>query len=444
MRVLGQRVEARLAAHAAHANDGDFALEVDESFQDQRHAAEFLERGLEVRSLAQHALALAVVAEAAGLEHGGQADFFHCRAQVGEAVDGRKRRGRDVQRLEQLLFQQTVLGFFQEVDAGAERPGHAFAHRLHRHVLDVEGDHVHVLGKLAQLFRVPELAEDDLAHLPAGGVLALVEEDEAQAQRIAREGQHAAELAGADNANTFCVFCAHGFREMNEPGRTNRQYGPGFQSRGSGFARTVSVWLRRNSSSAARMSSCSFDNIEAASSAALVAPARPIAIVPTGTPAGICTMESSESMPFSALDCTGTPSTGSEVLAATMPGRWAAPPAPAMITFNPRSRAVSAYSNSRSGVRCADTTRHSYGMFRDSSIETACWRVSQSDFEPMMTPTSAFIRVVYLSLRAAQPSSCIPARSSRKSSRWRRGGWPWARSLAAAVSSWRRRCRSAR
>ncbi len=47
-------------------------------------------------------------------------------------------------------------------------------------------------------------------------------------------------------------------------------------------------------------------------------------------------------MPFKALDCTGTPKTGSAVLAASMPGRWAAPPAPAMITRIPRSRAVSA------------------------------------------------------------------------------------------------------
>ena len=52
-------------------------------------------------------------------------------------------------------------------------------------------------------------------------------------------------------------------------------------------------------------------------------------------PAGICTIESSESSPDSALLWTGTPSTGSGVLAAIMPGRCAAPPAPAMITLKP-------------------------------------------------------------------------------------------------------------
>ena len=41
-------------------------------------------------------------------------------------------------------------------------------------------------------------------------------------------------------------------------------------------------------------------------------------------------------MPFSAWLSIGTPSTGSEVIDAVMPGRCAAPPAPAMTTLRPR------------------------------------------------------------------------------------------------------------
>src|SRR5687768_18023522 len=41
---------------------------------------------------------------------------------------------------------------------------------------------------------------------------------------------------------------------------------------------------------------------------------------------GICTIDSSESSPCRAALCTGTPSTGSTVCDATMPGRCAAPP----------------------------------------------------------------------------------------------------------------------
>ena len=74
------------------------------------------------------------------------------------------------------------------------------------------------------------------------------------------------------------------------------------------------------------------------------------AIVATGTPGGICTIESSESRPPKAEPLTGTPITGRVVMAAAMPGRCAAPPAPAMITSTPRSRAVLIHSRKKSGV----------------------------------------------------------------------------------------------
>ena len=76
-------------------------------------------------------------------------------------------------------------------------------------------------------------------------------------------------------------------------------------------------------------------------------------------PPGICTIDSSESRPCSAALFTGTPSTGSTVCEATMPGRWAAPPAPAMITWMPRLSAPCANSAIHTGVRCAETTSFS-------------------------------------------------------------------------------------
>ena len=79
-----------------------------------------------------------------------------------------------------------------------------------------------------------------------------------------------------------------------------------------------------------------------------------------GTPAGICTIESSESRPLSVFDCTGTPSTGSEVFEAVMPGRWAAPPAPAMMTSRPRCGGGGVFEQ-QVGVRWAETTRTSCG-----------------------------------------------------------------------------------
>lgn len=79
-----------------------------------------------------------------------------------------------------------------------------------------------------------------------------------------------------------------------------------------------------------------------------------IATVATGTPLGICTMLKRLSIPSNVLPLTGTPITGSGVLAAIMPGRWAAPPAAAMMTLKPFAAADSAKSSILRGVRCAD------------------------------------------------------------------------------------------
>ena len=57
-------------------------------------------------------------------------------------------------------------------------------------------------------------------------------------------------------------------------------------------------------------------------------------------PAGIWTIDNRLSMPSSAFDCTGTPSTGSRVIDAAIPGRCAAPPAPAIMHCRPRSAAL--------------------------------------------------------------------------------------------------------
>src|SRR6266481_3463913 len=79
-------------------------------------------------------------------------------------------------------------------------------------------------------------------------------------------------------------------------------------------------------------------------------------------------MERRESRPLRALDSTGTPRTGRTVFDAVMPGRCAAPPAPAMITSIPRFSAAEAYSKRRLGVRWAETTRVSCGTPRPVSV----------------------------------------------------------------------------
>ncbi len=99
-------------------------------------------------------------------------------------------------------------------------------------------------------------------------------------------------------------------------------------------------------------------------------------------------MESHPSMELD--DFTGTPITGNDVKLATMPGKWAAPPAPAIITLMPRARAFVAYSTIRRGVRCADTTVTSHAMFNSSNILAASCITTRSDWLPIMMPTSKF------------------------------------------------------
>ena len=76
-----------------------------------------------------------------------------------------------------------------------------------------------------------------------------------------------------------------------------------------------------------------------------------------------------------------------------MPGRCAAPPAPAMITLNPAAFAPLAKATSRSGVRCAETMRASYSTPSSSSVSAARRIVGQSDWLPMMMATGAAGRV---------------------------------------------------
>ena len=81
-----------------------------------------------------------------------------------------------------------------------------------------------------------------------------------------------------------------------------------------------------------------------------------IATQATGTPEGICTIDSSESRPPRSLVFMGTAITGFGVYAATTPPKCAALPAAATITRMPRSCAVEAHSCTSAGLRCALAT----------------------------------------------------------------------------------------
>src|SRR4029078_8077979 len=84
---------------------------------------------------------------------------------------------------------------------------------------------------------------------------------------------------------------------------------------------TALVWRARQASSRLASLPSESASTEADSKAALIAPALPMASVPTGMPPGICMIESSESFPASACVLMGTPKTGSGVSDAVVLGR---------------------------------------------------------------------------------------------------------------------------
>ena len=118
-----------------------------------------------------------------------------------ESTGAERRRG-NLQLPEQGLLGQPVLRRAECRDRRQKRfRCRDFCDGFDGHVLDVECDYVDFARQLRELAAVVECAVDDAAHLRAGRVRALVEEHEAQSERIARQRQHATELARTDDAD---------------------------------------------------------------------------------------------------------------------------------------------------------------------------------------------------------------------------------------------------
>src|SRR5690606_26649708 len=204
----------------------------------------------------------------------------------------------------------------------------------------------HERGQAARI----EIVGTDVAigHRSGRAVLGGIEHADAKTQALRRHAEHAPELAtpqqaepGAGRQGIMRVLHATspgwtGGAAGRRPDEALRQLG------GTTIERADSVCRARKPSRRSASAGSVVASVATTCSAALAAPASPIAKVATGMPRGICTIESRESSPRRYFDGTGTPSTGTVVFDAIMPGRCAAPPAPAMIARKPRSRACSA------------------------------------------------------------------------------------------------------
>src|SRR5580692_7528428 len=381
MVIFHQRVERRLPRFAAHRDHGQFAREADKLLRNTRLFGQTVFGGFHVLRRPQNPLPLPVVTHPPGLDHCRQPYLFDRRIDVVGDGHGSKFGSADSQLQEQLLFFEAVL-------RGLERPGRRknghllgqMLHRIHRHVLKLVGHHVQPVCEFLERRSIRKVSRNSGGDASHGRFRRRVEKTESQSQRISRQGEHVPQLPAAEDpdAHARLLLLASFDNPLFSAAALD----------GSGLARTRWVWAPRKLRSASRMGGNLPPRIAAASSAALMAPALPIASVPTGMPAGICAIESSESSPFNAFDSTGTPSTGSTVFEAVIPGKCAAPPAPAIITSRPRFSALEAYAKRRSGVRCAETTRFSCGTPSSARVLATCSIVSQSEDDPMIMPTS--------------------------------------------------------
>src|SRR5687768_10967931 len=164
--------------------------------------------------------------------------------------------------------------------------------RRHGDIFELESHDMHMARKLAHGVEVFISGLDfHVRNLTRWRVGLRRERVYAVAHAARRDGEHAPQLAASEHSD----------------GRTWQD------GRGQGSVSPNTLWVCsvRNWRSLSRSSGRWLARMATASKAALVAPAWPMASVPTGMPPGICTMDRSESMPLSVRLSTGTPRTGS-------------------------------------------------------------------------------------------------------------------------------------
>ena len=206
MLVLDQRIEARLALGAADREDRHLALERHECLEHERRGAERGPRGVDVGLRAQHPLALAVVAEATRLQHGGEAEPSDGAIEIVLARDRREAGGGNAQRREEALLVEPILAHLERarrrIDANELVQE---ARGADRHVLELVRDDVALPRQLAEPLLVVVRANPQVADVPSRRLRAGVEEHEALAERVAGERDHPSELASAENADRHDV-----------------------------------------------------------------------------------------------------------------------------------------------------------------------------------------------------------------------------------------------
>ena len=202
MHILHQRPEHHLPVPSTGGQHGQLPLEGHEPLHDQLPSAQCPPRLRHLHRRLQAILSLAVIAAGGGLGNGRQPDFPHRLRQRRLAVNHAERRRRNAQLAEQRLFPPAVLAVVEGVPPGQHRYASGFdgVHHGRIGVLALVGDHIGPVDQLLQSVHLIVMGE----HVPQHGggfVLREAVETELLPQRIAGHGEHAAQLAGTENAD---------------------------------------------------------------------------------------------------------------------------------------------------------------------------------------------------------------------------------------------------
>ena len=201
MPVLRQRIAAELAVARTHGDNREFPLEWYECFEDQRRLAECGPRGVDVGRRLDPELPLAVIAEAARLEHGGITDVGQRALEFSLAVDGREGR-----RVETDLAKQGFLG--EAVLRERERPRIRIDRRMFseplrgfcRNILEIERRDVDACGERLERGEIAPVSLQQRRDLACARIGHAVDDEKTHAERSTGKREHTGELTAAKDA----------------------------------------------------------------------------------------------------------------------------------------------------------------------------------------------------------------------------------------------------
>jgi hypothetical protein len=221
--VFRQRITGHGAIAAARRDQRHLALERHQPLQQCRCVTQFTGRDFDIGSRAQQPLALAVIAEPAGLEQRGQPQCHHGCRQPGSAIDHLERRRCHAELAEQRLLVQPVLRRRQRPRAGMDRhPAGEHLQAACRDVLEIEGHHIDLPSQFEQCALIVVIGDQQFAQGPGAGVGGRVEKHKLVRPGQPGQRQHPRQLPATDDADPH-----------------------DWLARGSGSASTRSVWAAR-------------------------------------------------------------------------------------------------------------------------------------------------------------------------------------------------------